>query len=180
MQAGTSALAWEPHGHRLVIAEAGSDAQVTGALQDACILRICLTHFAEPSAHGHCWQHWHGLLCSCCGASSPLLSAGTGAQDVLGSSLGRLTLQVVELSLCHTLAHAHRIVAMQDAVPQQGPTPEVHLLLVQSRLCHGPGQLSFMCHTSGCASLDTSQDASGALLHLLNVQLPRLSACAGR
>ena len=28
LQCGTSALAWEPHGHRMVIAEAGSDSQV--------------------------------------------------------------------------------------------------------------------------------------------------------
>ena len=36
LQCGTSALAWEPHGHRMVIAEAGSDSQV------------CLTPGCQP------------------------------------------------------------------------------------------------------------------------------------
>ena len=39
VQAGTSALAWEPHGHRLIIAEAGSDAQVPA--WQACFACCC-------------------------------------------------------------------------------------------------------------------------------------------
>ena len=170
MQCGTSALAWEPHGHRMVIAEAGSDSQVGPRMPFSCELLTSL--HARPGI-GHADLHdvqwtcarWGGVTTvsqlssgQCCAAYRSVMSlpcdfarlhgiVGLGHLDQQAIAASWLPLidtnateqtqapdrtraQVVELSLCHTLAHAHRIGAVHDAGLPGGPSPEVHLLLV--------------------------------------------------
>ena len=90
--------------------------------------------YSLPDAEAPC--AWREQVVSCSRCFKPAYHS-CHKEKVLCQALGLhcFTLQVVELSLCHTLAHAHRIVAVQDAVPQQGPTPEVHLLLVCPQQC---------------------------------------------